>query len=161
VIATRRQTLAGSAALLVALAGCAGTTTVSQGANDLALLAAGLAPVVDAAAPLADPNTVGKIRQYLATIQAASAAVSSATAAPTGVVQEAIAAVNALVPIVLPLLPNGSALVVAAQAALALVPVVLAEFGIAATPTAGKSKPVGMPADTARSALKAVASGPL
>ena len=152
----RRALFYGVAAapILMVLGRCAGTPSTSQLATDVGLIASGLAAAIAAVAaiPGVPAATVTQLQGYLATIQADAKAVAAATAtAATGTVQEIVSAVQALAPIALSFVPGGSAVVAIVNAALSLLPSILAAIGVAGVSTV---KAVYSP-DSARLILRA------
>ncbi|PPQ27079.1 hypothetical protein [Rhodopila globiformis] len=152
-----RRTLLGIAALLPAatLFAC-GTQTPSQIATDVNLIAAGLATTVNSIRQIPGVPTaaVTQIEQYLTTIQADAAQVASATATPaTSTVQEISQVVQALASVALPLVPAGSVMQATIQAAVSLLPVILAAVGVS-----GAGVPVTFLPSQARTILAAAAS---
>ncbi len=113
------------------LTGCSGTATPTQLATDVNLIASGLSSVVASISQLPGVSTtvVTQLQADLATIQADAAKVAST--AQSSVVQEIGQVVQAVAAIVLPLIPGGSALAATVQAAVSLLPTVLAAAGVA------------------------------
>jgi hypothetical protein len=127
----RRTLLCATAiAPIVALVGCQ-AQTASRIASDVSLIASGLTAAMAEikllpGIPAAD---LTRLDFYLATIQADAAKVASATSTPaTSTIQEIAQVVQALASVALPLLPGGSVIEAAIQAALSLLPVLLAAF---------------------------------
>ena len=150
----RRTLLASAAALIPAgiLAACGQNLTISQVAADINLEAQGLAPVVAALAAV--PNipavTVAKAQALFAVIQAdAKAFATSVANPPAGTVQEVEQAVQALAAIAAAI-PALAPYAVVIQAAVALLPVMLASVGVPVVGSAPK-----MSATQARAVLAA------
>ena len=129
----RRTLLCATAiAPIVALVGCQ-AQTASRIASDVSLIASGLTAAMAEikllpGIPAAD---LTRLDFYLATIQADAAKVASATSTPaTSTIQEIAQVVQALASVALPLLPGGSVIEAAIQAALSLLPVLLAAVGV-------------------------------
>lgn len=137
------------------LAGCS-TSAVpapSQLATDVGLVASGLASVVAAIAALPGVSaaTVAQVQGYIATIQADAAQVAAATAnVGTSVVQEIATTVSAVAGVVLPLFPATAGIAAIVQAAMSLLPTIMAAVGITSAPS---TPPVYM-ADQARLILR-------
>jgi hypothetical protein len=102
-------------------------------ASDVMLIAQGIESVAAAIAamPGVDPAKLAQIRGYVATIQkdAADIAAATATPAPT-TISEIAQVVQALAPIALAVVPGGSALVPVVNAAVSMLPTVLAAAGV-------------------------------
>lgn len=124
---TRRVLLAA-----LPLAACQTGVTTSQVATDVNLIASGLQPVAAALAtsPNIPANVVAKAQSYLSIIQADAAKIAAATAnPPADVVQEVVQAVQAFASIA-STIPALAPYAVVIQAAVALLPVILASAGI-------------------------------
>ncbi len=140
-----RRTLLFASAIVpaVAIVGCE-VQTASQIASDVQLIASGLTAAMAEikllpGIPAAD---ITQLDFYLATIQAGAAKVAAATSTPaTSTIQEIAQVVQALASVALPLLPGGSAIEVAIQAALSLLPVILAAVGVSGAGIATKYQP--------------------
>jgi len=132
---TTRRTLLALSVPALALAACAGTTVASL-ASDVQLVDSGASALASAVMQLAGvpAATVTQIQGYLATINTGAAAVQAGTANDATIVQQVVGAVQALVPVVLPLLPGGSAFVPVANALLSMAPALLAWVGISGAP---------------------------
>jgi hypothetical protein len=149
-----RRSLLTTAAFMpaAALLAC-GTQTVSQIATDVNLIASGLAAAVAnikqiRGVPIA---VLTQLEFYLVTIQTDAAKVASATSTPaTSVVQEISQVVQALASIALPLIPAGSVIQATIQAALSLLPVILAAVGVSGAHVSARYRP-----DQARAILAA------
>lgn len=129
---TTRRTLLALTVPALALAACTGATVASL-ASDVQLVDSGAQSLASAIIKVADVPTAlaTQIEGYLATINTGATAVAATgTTGATTVVQQIVAAVKALVPIVMPLIPGGSALEPVANALLSMVPTLLAEVGI-------------------------------
>jgi phage-related protein len=144
-------------AAAVALAACGTTsTTASQLATDVSLIACGLASAITAIAaiPGVPAATVTQLQGYLTTIKTDAAAVAAATpGAGAATVQEIASTVQTVADIALPLIPGGSAIVPIVNAAVSLLPTILAAAGVTG---ATKTPPVYTP-DQARLILRALA----
>jgi hypothetical protein len=126
---SRRSILAAIPA--AAVIGCAGVTTATL-ASDAQLVLAGAQSLGDAVMAIANvpAATVSQVNSDIATVTQGCQAIAAGTANDSTVVPEVVDAIKAVVPIVLPLLPNGSALVPVANALLAMVPALLAYVGV-------------------------------
>jgi hypothetical protein len=149
-----RRSLLTTAAFLpaAALLAC-GTQTVSQIATDVNLIASGLTAAIANIKQIPGVPTaiLTQLEFYLATIQADAAKVASATSTPaTSVVQEISQVVQALASIALPLIPAGSVIQATIQAALSLLPVILAAVGVSGARVSARYRP-----DQARAILAA------
>jgi hypothetical protein len=134
------------------LVGCE-VQTVSRVASDVNLIASGVtAAMADIKLLPGMPDAaLTQLDFYLATIQADAAKVASATATPAAsTIKEIAQVVQALASVALPLIPGGSAIEAAIQAALSLLPVVLAAVGVAGAGAPAKYQP-----DQARAILAA------
>ena len=142
----RRTLLATTLLIPLGLGACA-STTPSQLATDVALIASGLGAAIAAIAaiPGVPVATVKQLQGYLATIQADAKAVAAATATvATGTVQEIASVVQALAPIALSFVPGGSAVWSIVNSALSLLPSVLAAVGVSgASPVKAVYSPDG------------------
>jgi hypothetical protein len=153
---TRRSILAMAGAA-VALSACGTTITSSQLATDVQLIASGLSSAITAIAaiPGVPAATVTQLQGYLATIKTDAGQVAAATAsAGTNVVQEIASTVQTVAGIALPLIPGGSAIVPIINAAISLLPTILAAAGVT---SATKTSPVYSP-EQARLILRAAAA---
>jgi hypothetical protein len=157
---SRRGLLAVSALATVsavALAACtSGTPTASQLAADVNLIATGLTAALPQIQqiPGLPAAALAEIEKYLAIIQADAVKVAAAVASPPpGTVQEIAQVVQALAAVALPLLPAGSVAEAAIQAAISLLPVILAAIGVA-----GAGVPARYAPADARAILAAVAA---
>jgi hypothetical protein len=152
-----RRTLLGVAVLLPAATPLAcGTQTPSQIASDVNLVASGLAAAINdiKQIPGVPAAALAQLELYLATIQADAAKVASATATPTtSTVQEISQVVQALASVALPLVPAGSVMQATIQAAVSLLPVILAAVGVS-----GAGVPVSYRPSQARAILAAAAA---
>lgn len=152
--ASRRFIAAPLAAALV-LAGCSTTPSPSKLALDANLIATGLQSVVTAlaATPGVPQAVLAQVQGYVTILQRDAAAVSTATAADRVTTVQGIAkTVQDFANAVLPLsLPNGAQLSAVVQAAVSLVPVILAVAGVSA---ASQAAPMYSPAQ-ARTILAA------
>jgi hypothetical protein len=140
-----RRTLLFSSVIIPAavLVGCQ-MQTASQIASDVKLIASGLtAAMADIRLlPGVPAAAVTQLDFYLATIQAAAAKVASATATPAAsMIQEVAQVVQALAAAALPLVPGGSVIEAAIQAALSLLPAILAAAGVSGAVAPGKYQP--------------------
>jgi hypothetical protein len=140
-----RRTLLRATACVpaIALLGC-GAQTASQIAADVQSIAAGLT------AAMADIKLIPSIPSaaltqldfYLATIQADAAKVASALATPaTSTLQEIAQVVQALASVALPLVPEGSVVEATIQAAVSLLPVILAAVGVSGAGIPARYRP--------------------
>lgn len=149
----RRQLLRTTATIAASglvLAACAGssspTPTATQLAQDVNLVAAGLTAALAqvSAIPGIATATVTQLAGYLATVQADAKIVAAGTAAAgTSVVQEIASGVQSIAAIVMPLVPSSSQITNLINAAISLLPVILAAVGLVA---ADKVVPVYTPA---------------
>nr|WP_294511936.1 hypothetical protein [uncultured Rhodopila sp.] len=140
-----RRTLLCTTALVpaIALVGCQ-AQTASQIASDVKLIASGLtAAMADIKLLPGVPGAaVTQLDFYLATIQAGAAKVASATSVSTAsTVQEIAQVVQAIASVALPLVPAGSVIEAAIQAALSLLPAILAAVGVAGASVRTKYQP--------------------
>nr|WP_294522993.1 hypothetical protein [uncultured Rhodopila sp.] len=140
-----RRTLLCTTVLVpaIALVGCQ-VQTASQIASDVKLIASGLtAATADIKLLPGIPSAaVTQLDFYLATIQAGAAKVASATATPAAsTIQEITQVVQALASVALPLVPAGSVIEAAIQAALSLLPVILAAVGVSGAGMQPKYQP--------------------
>ncbi len=123
-----RRTLLCAAACVpaVTLLACS-PQTASQLKNDVNLIASGLAAALNGIRriPGIPPAILNQLNSYVATIQADAAAITSATPA-TPTVQEIGQMVQAMASAALPFVPAGSVIEATIQAALSLLPVILA-----------------------------------
>ncbi len=113
------------------LTGCAGTAaTPTQLATDVNLIASGLSAAIASISqiPGVSATVVSQLQADLATIQADAAKVASTPQA--SIVQEIGTVVQAVATIALPLIPGGSAVAATVQAAVSLLPAVLAAAGV-------------------------------
>jgi|GEM_PF-3443728 hypothetical protein len=152
---TRRSILAMAGAA-VTLTACGTTTiTASQLATDAQLIASGLASAITAIAAISSvpAATVTQLQGYLATIKADAATVAAASAG-TSVVQEIASTVQTVADIALPLIPGGSAIVSIVNAAVSLLPTILAAAGVT---SAAKTSPIYSP-EQARLILRGAAA---
>ena len=116
----------------IPLAGCKTGPTTSQIATDVNLIASGLQPVAAAlsTAPNVSADVVAKVQSYLSIIQADAAKIAAATAnPPADVVQEVVQTVQAFASIA-STIPALAPYAVIIQAAVALLPVILASAGL-------------------------------
>jgi hypothetical protein len=130
-----RRTLLCTTALTPALAlpGC-GAQTASQITADVNLIASGLTSAIAdfRQIPAIPTAALTQVDFYLATIQADAAKVAAAASAPaTTTLQEIAQVVQALASVVLPLVPAGSVIEATIQAAVSLLPAILAAAGVA------------------------------
>ena len=149
-----RRTLLRATAFVpaIGLLGCEGQTA-SQLATDVNLITSGLTAAFAALKQIAGvPSAVlTQIDFYVATIQADAAKVATAVGTPaTSTVQEIGQVVQALASIVLPLVPGGSVIEATIQAAVSLLPVILAAAGVS-----GAGVPVKYRPEQARAILAA------
>jgi hypothetical protein len=140
-----RRTLLFASAIVpaVAIVGCE-VQTASQIASDVNLIASGLSAVMAEIKLLPDipAADVTQLDFYVATIQAGAAKVASTVSTPaTSTIQEIAQVVQALASVALPLVPGGSAIEVAIQAALSLLPVILAAVGVSGAGLPTKYQP--------------------
>jgi hypothetical protein len=138
----RRTALAVSAIALLAGCGVTATPTQTQLQTTAALVAAGVDAV--AASVLATPNlsatTAAQINGAVTTVNAANQVIQQATTAAPTSAQQIVAAVKIAAPLLLATLNASSPEAVAINAALALLPTILAAAGVAAAaPAPGKT----------------------
>lgn len=123
-----RAILCGAVALSV-VACSAQNTSPSQIATDVNLVASGLSAAVTqvAAIPGINPTVVAQLQADLALIQKDAAQVAADTAAPSAsLVQEIASTVQAVATVALPLVPGGAPFVPVIQAAVSMLPTLLA-----------------------------------
>ena len=151
---TRRSLLSASAAMALVATGCA-APTAAELANDVRLIASGLASALSAVGNMTDipAATQTMLQGYLSIIQTDAGQVAQATANAVGPVQEIAQAVQAIAAIVLPLIPGAAAVVPIINAAMSLLPAILAAVGVSG---ASVGVPVYTP-DQARLILRAAA----
>lgn len=110
------------------------TTAPTQLAADTNLIASGLSAAVVSlqAIPGLSPAALIKVQSDLALVQADAQKIAVATV-PTSssLVQEIAQGVQAIADVALPVIPNGSAIVAVINAAVSLLPVILAAAGVA------------------------------
>jgi hypothetical protein len=126
--------------LISAVAACSTPPTPSQLATDTSLIASGLSAAIAsiAAIPGVSPATVSQLQGYLATIEADATTVAAATVTtPTNIVEEIAQTVQAVASVALPLIPGGTSLVALINAAVSLVPTILAAVGVSGAAPAG------------------------
>jgi hypothetical protein len=144
-------------AAAVALAACgAADTTATQLATDVSLIASGLSSAIISigAIPGVPAAIVTQLHSYLTTITNDAAQVAAfASGADTSTVQEIVSSVQTVADITLPLIPGGSTIVPVINAAVSLLPAILAVVGITSATT---TRPV-YTADQARLILRAAA----
>lgn len=160
---SRRHLFAGAAALPLLLGACS-SITASQAQQDVQSLADGLSGIVGALtnlpgnlAPSAD--LAAKIQAEIDAIKADAAAIGTAITPSASTVQTLEAAVTALVPLVTPFFPAAPAVAAVVQAALAILPVILAQFGVTSLRKAAAAP--AMSVDQARLILRAAAESGL
>ncbi|WP_428486006.1 hypothetical protein [Rhodopila sp.] len=147
-ILLRAAALAPAASLMA----CA-TQAPSQLATDVTLIASGLTAAIAQIKqiPAVPSATVTQLDAYLAAVQADAAQVAGATSAPaTSTVQQIAQVVQAVASTVLPLVPGGSVVEATVQAAVSLLPAVMAEIGVS-----GATAPMKFTPDQARLILAA------
>ncbi|MDA8251086.1 MAG: hypothetical protein M0Z28_18210 [Rhodospirillales bacterium] len=129
-IAHRRNFLAASALLPLGLAACAGQTQTQLQA-DVQAVAQGLGGVVSSlsAVPHVPQAVVTQAMALIGQVKADAAQIATALTPNPNVVQHIADTINALLPIVAPYFPVAPAVAAVLQAALALVPVILAAVG--------------------------------
>jgi|WetSurMetagenome_2_1015567.scaffolds.fasta_scaffold13380_7 hypothetical protein len=114
------------------LTGCAGKTE-SQLQTDVSLIANGLGNVLGTLKNIPGLNVPAdvsaKIDAELAVIKSDASAIATALTPDANTVQAIADAVNAIYPLVTPFFPAAPAIAIAVQAALDLVPVILAAVG--------------------------------
>jgi hypothetical protein len=140
-----RRTLLFASAIVpvVALVGCE-VQTASQIASDVQLIASGLTAAMGdiKLLPGISNAAVTQLDFYLATIQADAAKVASTTSIPAAsTIQEIAQVVQTLAAVALPLVPGGSVIEAAIQAALSLLPAVLAAVGVSGAAMPAKYQP--------------------
>lgn len=156
---SRREILRTSATVpaLALLAACGKpAVTFSSVANDVTLVAAGLGPVVNALqmTPGVTAATVAMARGYLATIEADAKQIATATEnPPTAVGQEVVQDIQALAGIT-STIPALAPYAVIVEAAVAMIPVILAGLGVQATGASPKMSAAQARATLAASAAK-------
>ncbi len=149
-----RRMLLGATALVptLALIRCAGQSA-SRIAADVNLIASGLTAVVAQIGqiPGVPSAALTQVDFYLAKIEADAVKIARATSTPaTSTVQEVSQVVQALASVVLLLVPAGSVIEATIQAAVSLLPVILAAVGVA-----GAGVPAKYPPARARAILAA------
>ena len=136
----------------IGLLGCE-AQTASQLAADVNLITSGLTAAVAPVKQIAGVPSAALTQSdfYVATIQTDAAKVATAVGTPaTSTVQEIGQVVQALASIVLPLVPGGSVIEATIQAAVSLLPVILAAAGVS-----GAGVPVKYRPEQARAILAA------
>lgn len=116
-----------------ALAGCATLNSPSQLATDVQLVASGVTAAVQqiAAIPGVSASVLTRVQADALTVSADAAKVAAAAASATGgLVQQIAAAVKEIAALVLPLFPSTQPFVPLIEAALSLLPVLLASAGV-------------------------------
>lgn len=137
-----------------ALAACTGKTT-DQLHQDVMLISSGLASLAQTlqAIPQVPPAVLAQANATIADIQAHADEIAS-TLTPGATMLQAISnSVNTLAALLTPYFPMSPAMAAVIQAALSLVPVVLASAGVAAAPPKGAMAP-----DAARVVLRSAAA---
>ena len=135
-----RRALGGisTAAILAAAGACSTiTTAVSQGAMDAELIASGIGAALAAVKAIsgASSTLIDQLQGYVTTIQEDATAIATATASTGANLAQFIeAAVKAAAPLLLSLIPGGSALASTitplVNAAVSLVSSLLSEYGV-------------------------------
>ena len=129
----RRLTLLGTCATL-ALASC--NTPTSQVQMYADLITAGVVAFAPALRVKASPTQRSQIDVAVAAIQRADTALATATGQQATLnVQSIVAAVQAIAPIAIELLPPGSVEALAASAVVSLLPAILRAAGVTPAPT--------------------------
>lgn len=153
----RRHLLAFVATLPI-LAGCGTTPTINSVANDVQVVSAGLKAIAPSilTAIGTDKVVADKFQSYMDTITAGASSIVTATSATsTSIVQQVIAAVQAIAPLVLSLVGLPASIVTVIQAAVAMLPSIAAAVGLT---LAMKATPTMTPA-AARLILQGAARG--
>jgi len=145
---------AGSALCAVPLFGCKTPTSAATLAGDVQLVDAGAQALAGAILQIAGvpAATVAQVQGYLTKIDTAAAAVQAGTANNTTLVQDITGTLKVLVPIALTFLPGASPFIPVANAALSMIPALLAWVGLTG---ASGVVPVYSP-DNARLLLRAI-----
>lgn len=150
-----RRSAIASLFAIGALAGCqTGANPQTQLQTTSALVTAGVAAVAASvlATPHLAPDTAAKINQAVATVNAANQVIQGATATTGTAAQQIAAAVKYAAPILLAMLSPQSAEAIALNAALALLPTILAAAGVPPAPAAALA-PTGKTMDPAQAVL--------
>jgi len=152
----RRTILFGAASVsALALAGCAGQTP-TQLQSDVTAISQGLSGIVSAlkAIPSVPANIVAEAQTAISAIQTNAATIAAALTPQASVVQQIAQAVTTLSTLLTPFFPLSAPVAGVVQAALALVPVILAAVGVQ---SAGASLSTMTP-EQARLVLRAAAA---
>jgi hypothetical protein len=141
-----------STSVAILVASCAGQTA-SQVITDVGLVASGLSVAIASIqqVPGVASTTLTRLQADLTTIQTNAAQIAKAPAAST--VQEIGQAVQDVAAVALPLVPGGSAIEVTIDAAVSLLPAILAAAGISGA--IGNPAPAKYPPEQARLILAA------
>ncbi len=134
-------------AVPAALAGCSlMPRTPAEAATDVQLIAAGVAAVAQdvAKAPNVPQATLVRVQADALTVSQAAAKVAQASAISATLAQQIAAAVQEIAALVLPLFPATAPFVPLINAALSLLPTILAAAGVTGAPAA---HPVYTPAE--------------
>ncbi len=125
----RRRLFLGLPAVL---AGCAALPTPSQLATDVALVSSGVAAAAQqiAAIPGIAASVLTKVEADALVVSADAAKVAAAAGQASGLVAQIAAAVEEIAALVLPLFPSSQPFVPLINAALSLLPTLLAEAGV-------------------------------
>jgi hypothetical protein len=134
----RRAMLTGTSALALLTACQTGASTQTQLQTDAALVTAGVAAVAVSvlATPNLAPETKDKINQAVATVNAANQVIQQATQTVGTNAQQLVVAIKIAAPLILAVLAPTSAEAIAINAALSLLPTILAAAGLPPSPAA-------------------------
>lgn len=114
---------------LAALAACS-STQMTQVTSDVQAITTGLTNIMPQIATVVPAAAVAQLTTYLNDLKSLAATVSGNVSATT--IQQVAKDVEAFADLVLPLVPGGAVFVVAINAALALLPGLLAAVGVSA-----------------------------
>lgn len=145
-----RRTILTALPALALIACQPGATPQTQLQTTAALVTAGVAAVAISvlATPNLAPDTAAKINSAVASVNAANGVIQGATATPGTAAQQIVVAVRLAAPLLLGVLNASSPEAIAIQAALALLPTILAAAGV--PPVQAMAGPAGMePAEAA------------
>jgi hypothetical protein len=158
-LTSRRSVLALiSAAAVASVAACANAPNAAQIQADAKLISDGLTSIfstLPAAGVNIPPATTAQIQTALAQIQAAAADIATAASPQASIVTNLTSAVSVLSTLATPFFPAATPIGLALQAALALIPGLLAMVGASAPASAAASS---MPPDQARLILRGAAA---
>ncbi len=152
----RRTLLATVAAMapIAVLAACK-SGSVSQVTADVQAIAAGLSGIMPqiGTAPGISASVVAQLNTYLTDLKSLASQIGANATPSASIIQQVASDVQAFANLALPLIPGGAAYLVAINAALALLPALLAAVGVSAsTPVAPSMTPA-----QARAVLQAYA----